>query len=283
MATARAIERWSFAAAALVVFANAEYRARAERDGLLRGDCEVVPNGWSLPDVPPDPRWRDGADHLLAYVGTIGEQDNVDRLVDAVAELGVPGRVRVVVAGDGSALEAVRSARASAASPAPSSGSGSCGPRPHRVARPRGGRVRRAGDRLGLQPPRHVREGRRVHVGRRAGGRAPPAADRALAGDTLEYAPDMTAAGLAAAIGALLEDPGRARGLGDGGARALRRADQLGARRRPAAGRRATSAARVARVPEPAAAAAGRPGRRRWPCRRGSRGRWSGSTRGRRM
>ena len=126
MTTARTIERWSFAAAGLVVFANAEYRARAERDGLLCGDSEVVPNGWSLPDVPPDPRWRDGADHLLAYVGTIGEQDNVDRLVDAVAELGVPGRVRVVVAGAGSALEAVRRRARSAASPAPSSGSGSC-------------------------------------------------------------------------------------------------------------------------------------------------------------
>src|SRR6185312_3474588 len=53
--TARRIERWSFAAAGLVVFANAEYRARAERDGLLRGDSEVVPNGWSLPAVPADP------------------------------------------------------------------------------------------------------------------------------------------------------------------------------------------------------------------------------------
>ncbi len=48
-ATARAIERRSFAAAGLVVFANAEYRARAEREGLLRGDHEVVMNGWSLP------------------------------------------------------------------------------------------------------------------------------------------------------------------------------------------------------------------------------------------
>ena len=53
MTTARAIERRSFAAAGLVVFANAEYRARAERDGLLRGDCEVVPNGWSLPQRAP--------------------------------------------------------------------------------------------------------------------------------------------------------------------------------------------------------------------------------------
>ena len=58
--------------------------------------------------MPPDPRWRDGADHLLAYVGTIGEQDNVDHLVDAVAVCARPARVKVVVAGDGSALEAVK-------------------------------------------------------------------------------------------------------------------------------------------------------------------------------
>jgi glycosyltransferase involved in cell wall biosynthesis len=108
MTTARAIERWSFARASLVLFANAEYRARAAREGLLRGDSEVVPNGWSLPDVPPDPGWRDGADHLLAYVGAIGEQDDVDHLVDAVAAVRPDRRLRVVVAGSGSALESVR-------------------------------------------------------------------------------------------------------------------------------------------------------------------------------
>ncbi len=51
-------------------------------------------NGWSLPDVPPDPSWREGADHLLAYVGTISEQDNVDHLVDALAVLRARGRVQ---------------------------------------------------------------------------------------------------------------------------------------------------------------------------------------------
>jgi glycosyltransferase involved in cell wall biosynthesis len=68
-----------------------------------------VPNGWSLPEVPPDLGLRDGVEHLLAYVGTIGEQDNVDHLVDAVAAIRPGRRLRVVVAGSGSALHSVRS------------------------------------------------------------------------------------------------------------------------------------------------------------------------------
>jgi glycosyltransferase involved in cell wall biosynthesis len=215
MTMARRVERWSFAAAGLVVFANAEYRARAERDGLLRGDSEVVPNGWSLPDVPPDRHWRDGADHLLAYVGTIGEQDNVDRLVDAVAELSLPGRVRVVVAGAGSALDAVR-----------------------RRARQRG--VAGSFEWLGFVCDRNRiaalvraadvcvapevdsafnRLATFVKVVEYMSAGAPTAAHRLpqterLAADTLEYAPDMTAAGLATAVRSLLSDPERARRLG---------------------------------------------------------------------
>ncbi len=214
-ATARAIERRSFAAAGLVVFANAEYRARAEREGLLRGDSEVVMNGWSLPEAAPDPRLRAGADHLLAYVGTIAEQDNVDRLVDAVAALPAPGTVRVLVAGAGSALPAVK-----------------------RRARDRG--VAGSFDWLGFVRDRERiaalvrtadvcvapevdsrfnRLATFVKIIEYMSAAAPVVAHRlpqteALAGDTIAYAPDMTAAGLAAAIAALLADPGRGRALG---------------------------------------------------------------------
>jgi glycosyltransferase involved in cell wall biosynthesis len=105
---ANQLERRSFAAASLVVFANEEYRVRAERTGLLRGDSVVVPNGWSLPDVGGDPALRRGAELLVAYVGMIGEQDNVDHLVDSVAAMPQRERVRVAVAGDGSALNGVK-------------------------------------------------------------------------------------------------------------------------------------------------------------------------------
>jgi glycosyltransferase involved in cell wall biosynthesis len=222
-AAARALERQSFAAAGLVVFANNEYRARAAREGLLRGDSEVVPNGWSLPDVPPDPAWRNGAKHLLAYVGTIGEQDNVDHLVDALAILG-PASLRVVVAGSGSALESVK-----------------------QQARERG--VSRSFEWLGL-----VEERQRIAALVRAAdvcvapeidsefnrlatfvkvieymsAGAAIAAHRlpqteTLAGSTIGYAPDMTAEGLAAAIGELLSAPERRSALG---AAARRRFDE---------------------------------------------------------
>ncbi len=216
MTTARTIERWSFAAAGLVVFANAEYRARAERDGLLCGDSEVVPNGWSLPDVPPDPRWRDGADHLLAYVGTIGEQDNVDRLVDAVAELGVPGRVRVVVAGAGSALEAVRRRARERGVAGSFEWLGFVRDRDRIASLVRSAdvcvapEVDSAFNRLAT----FVKVVEYMSAGAPAVAHRLPQTER-VAGGTLEYAPDMTAAGLAAAIRSLLADPGRARGLGE--------------------------------------------------------------------
>ncbi len=215
MTTARWIERSSFAAAGLVVFANAEYRARAERDGLLRGDSEVVPNGWSLPDVPPDPRWRDGADHLLAYVGTIAEQDNVDRLVDAVAELGLPGRVRVVVAGAGSALEAVRRRARERGVAGSFEWLGFVRDRDRIASLVRSAdvcvapEVDSAFNRLAT----FVKVVEYMSAGAPAVAHRLPQTER-VAGDTLEYAPDMTAAGLAAAVRALLADPGRARGLG---------------------------------------------------------------------
>lgn len=101
-------ERRSFAHADLVLFTSEEYRLRAEALSLMVRRHAVVANGWRLPESEPRD-WHRGARWLLAYVGSINEQDNVDELVRAVAQLPSRKEVRVVVAGTGSALGVVRS------------------------------------------------------------------------------------------------------------------------------------------------------------------------------
>jgi glycosyltransferase involved in cell wall biosynthesis len=215
VATARAIERRSFATAGLVVFANDRYRARAVREGLLRGDSEVVLNGWSLPDVPPGPRWRNGADHLLAYVGTISEQDNVDHLVDALAVLQTRRALRMVVAGSGSAFAAVKQrARASGVA-----GSfewlGLVKERAQIAALVRAADVCVAPEidsefnRLAT----FVKIIEYMSAGAAVVAHRLPQTE-ALAGDTIRYAADMTAEGLAAAIDRLLDLPEERRAIG---------------------------------------------------------------------
>jgi glycosyltransferase involved in cell wall biosynthesis len=108
---ARYLERASFSRADLVVFASPEYQHRARSEGLLSSECEIVPNGWSLPEVAGDRSWTVPGVPLVAYVGAIGEQDCVDHLVEAVAAVDGREGIRVVVAGDGPArLDAQRRA-----------------------------------------------------------------------------------------------------------------------------------------------------------------------------
>jgi glycosyltransferase involved in cell wall biosynthesis len=213
--TAAFLERRSFAAAALVVMANPEYRRRAERENLLRGPCTVVPNGWSLPPVEPEARWRNGARHLVAYVGAINEQDYVDHLVEAVAHLPADAGIHVCVAGDGAGR-----------------------PQAERRARELGvaDRIRWLGWLYGREqvaslvrsadvcvaPERDTEFNRLASLVKLAeymSAGAAVAAHRlaqteALCGDTIDYADDDGAAGLARSIRRLLEDRDRSRSLG---------------------------------------------------------------------
>jgi glycosyltransferase involved in cell wall biosynthesis len=212
---ATALERRSFAAAALVVFVNEECRTRAHRELLPMRDSEVVPNGWSLPDVPADPRWRHGVDRLIVYVGLIGEQDNVDHLVDAVAELPDRRSLRVVVAGDGSARE-------------------SCSRRAFELGladtfvwlgavkdRDRLAGLVNAAD-VCVAPEidsefnrlaTFVKIVEYMSLGAAVVAHRLPETER-LAGETISYAGDMSPAALGAAIHSLLESPDRVRALG---------------------------------------------------------------------
>lgn len=215
MTTARGMERSSFALASLVVFANAEYRSRAARENLLRGDSEVVPNGWSLPEVPPEPGWRDGAEHLLAYVGTIGEQDNVDHLVDAVAAIRPGRRLRVVVAGSGSALDSVRSRARDLGVDRTFEWLGFVADRDRIAALVRAADVCVAPEvdsefnRLAT----FVKVIEYMSAGAAIVAHRLPQTET-LAGDTVLYPRSMTADGLAAAICELLDAPARRRDLG---------------------------------------------------------------------
>jgi glycosyltransferase involved in cell wall biosynthesis len=222
-AVASLLERRSFRRADLVVFANPEYDERARSLHLLRGRSAVVPNGWSLEGGEHSDEWRNGAGHVLAYVGAMSEQDCVSNLVDAVASLRTRD-VLVWMAGDGAA-------RAAAQRRADELGVG------ERFrwlgwvdGREKLGSLVRSAD-VCVSPETEsefnklasfVKLVEYMSVG------APIAAHRlaqnvALCGDTVEYADDMTPRGLANAIGRLLDDRQRASSLG-GAARARFRA-----------------------------------------------------------
>jgi glycosyltransferase involved in cell wall biosynthesis len=84
----RFLERQTFKAADLVITTNESHkRIAAERGGKAADDVYVVRSGPDLGRLtvyPPDPAWRNGKRHLIAYLGEICKQDGVDHLVRAV-------------------------------------------------------------------------------------------------------------------------------------------------------------------------------------------------------
>ena len=98
-----------------VITANATFKDLAvTRGGKAPSLVEVV---YGVPDrkrihrVAPEPGLNGGRKFVLGYIGIINEQDGVDHLVRAVAELVGPRGFRdfrAVIVGAGPALEAVR-------------------------------------------------------------------------------------------------------------------------------------------------------------------------------
>ena len=209
------LERASFRTASLVVFPNADYEARAARRGLLRVPSVVAPNGWSLPDAPRSEALRAGAERVVAYVGSIGEQDDVAHLVEAVARLRRRGGLRVVVAGDGPALADVKATAVTLGVDDTFEWLG--------WVRDRGrlAEVVRSAD-VCVAPERGSEFNRMstlVKLIEYMSAGAAVAAHRlpssvAICGEAVEYAGAMTAEALAGAIERLLENPARAAELG---------------------------------------------------------------------
>jgi glycosyltransferase involved in cell wall biosynthesis len=107
-------ERRTYRSADVVIATNETYRRFAlERGGMNPDRVFVVrssPDPARIHRVEPDPALRDGRPHLVAYLGTMGQQDGVDLFVDVARHVAAarPGQVRFVAMGGGPMLEDLR-------------------------------------------------------------------------------------------------------------------------------------------------------------------------------
>lgn len=107
-------ERRTYRTADVVIATNETYRRFALERGSV--DSERVFVVRSSPDpsrihrVEPDPSLRQGRQHLVAYLGTMGQQDGVDLFVEAARHVAAarPGQARFVAMGGGPMLEDLR-------------------------------------------------------------------------------------------------------------------------------------------------------------------------------
>jgi glycosyltransferase involved in cell wall biosynthesis len=107
-------ERRTYRTADVVIATNETYRRFAlERGGVDPERVFVVrssPDPSRIHRVEPDPSLREGRQHLVAYLGTMGQQDGVDLFVEAARHVAAarPGQVRFVAMGGGPMLEELR-------------------------------------------------------------------------------------------------------------------------------------------------------------------------------
>lgn len=85
------MERLTFKSAKVSIATNESYKQIAiERGGMKPEDVFVVRSGPDLSrlkQVPPAPKWRNGRQYLVGYVGVMGDQEGIDLLVDAAAHI----------------------------------------------------------------------------------------------------------------------------------------------------------------------------------------------------
>ena len=107
-------ERLNFRTAQVVISTNESYRAIAlARGGKDPADVFVVRSGPDLARLEiraPNPAWRNGREHMLGYVGVMGDQEGIDLLLESMHHLVFEmGRdVQAVLVGGGPALEGLK-------------------------------------------------------------------------------------------------------------------------------------------------------------------------------
>ena len=104
-------ERLNFFFANVVISTNNSYKAIAMERGKKRAeDIFVVRSGPDLNRLhvmEPNPRWKAGRDHMVGYVGVMGDQEGIDLLLEAAREIVFErGRdMQFVLVGGGPALD----------------------------------------------------------------------------------------------------------------------------------------------------------------------------------
>jgi len=109
------LERWTFRTADVSIATNESYRRVAiERGGMLPERVFVVrsgPNLERLRIVAPNPALRKGRRYLVGYVGTMGDQEGIDLLLQSMAHIVFERRrndVHLGLVGGGTSLERLR-------------------------------------------------------------------------------------------------------------------------------------------------------------------------------
>lgn len=104
-------EKLNFWSANVVISTNRSYRAIAmERGGKKSDDIFVVRSGPDLNRLhvmPANPKWKNGRDAMVGYVGVMGDQEGIDLLLEAARDIVFDrGRdVQFVLVGGGPALD----------------------------------------------------------------------------------------------------------------------------------------------------------------------------------
>ncbi len=103
-------ERLNYGAADVAISTNNSYRDIAINRGKMKPeDVFVVRSGPDLNRLEvmaPDPKWKNGRDHMVGYLGVMGDQEGIDLLLEAAQKIVFEHKrnVQFVLVGGGPAL-----------------------------------------------------------------------------------------------------------------------------------------------------------------------------------